>query len=245
MTSTIGRNPRPSASYITDNSLLFQFILIEFIEAFSEVQRLDVLCHRKPSTLSDASGKGLDCETTRKTIETILTKLAGSARDYMRLFSWNFGDGLLGKLKTNCSLFIHNAVSDEKEMIALQHYADKMWQGCLQATDSFREEVREYEAFFSAVDKTSNSMQRFAKQMARIALQFREDENVVFCILRYKESLDKLYGSRFVAKLLCRMFPKGMRDALNFLSQRYAERGFENVLPVLAEKISELEMSAL
>lgn len=245
MTSSAGISLRHANAYQHNNSLLFQFILVEFIETFGEIQRLDILCNRKPAALPADNGNSLHNETTCRQIEEVLAKLVGSARDYMRLFSWNFGDGLLTKLKNNCALFLHNADNDEKEMIALQHYADKMWLGCLQAIDSWREEPREQAAFLAAIDKASNAMQRFSKLIARIALQFRDDENVIFCILSHKESLDKLYGTRFISKLLCRMYPKGLREAQLFLSKRYAERGFDNILPAIAFKIAELEVSAL
>lgn len=244
MSATAVMPPRKAKTYHHNNSLLFQFILIEFIEAYGDIQRLDVLCNRKPTALSD-SHPNLHNPDTRKQIEGILHKLTGTTRDYMRLFSWNFGDGLLAKLKNNCGLFIHNAVGGEKELIALLHYADKIWLGCLQASDALSEPTPDLTTFLAAVEKASSSMQRFAKQMARIAMQFREDENVLFCILRYKESLDKLYGQRFVTKLFCRMYPKGLREVQQFLSQRYAARGFDNVMPAIAVKIAELEMASL
>lgn len=245
MTSSAGISLRHDNTYQHSNSLLFQFILVEFIETFGEIQRLDILCNRKPAELAPDSDCSMHSEASRGQIEAVLTKLVGSARDYMRLFSWNACDGLLAKLKTNCALFLHNADNDEKEMIALQHYADKMWLGCLQAVDIWRTGPDEQAAFHAAVDKTSSAMQRFAKLMARIAVQFRDDENVLFCILCYKESLDKLFGNRFVSKLLLRMYPKGLHEAQHYLTRRYAERGFDNILPVIAVKIAELEALSL
>lgn len=238
MTSYAAVSARHVNAYHHNNSLLFQFILTEFIESFEEIQQLDALCNRNVDTASSSS------EEKKRLTQLALIRLVGSTRDYMRIFSWNFGDGILAKLKTYCALFLQNASSDEKEVIALQHYADKLWQACMQAIDSLHDDADQRTALLAALDKASTAVHRFSKLIARIIPQFRDDENVVFCLLRYREQLDKLYGGRFVAKLLGRMYSKGLQEAQNFLSHRYAERGFESLLPIIAEKIAEIEASA-
>jgi len=95
-------------------------------------------------------------------------------------------------------------------------------------------------AMLAAVDKASSAMHRFAKQLSRLIHQFRDDENVIFFLLRHHSVLDSLYGQRFTLKLLSRMFSKGLKEAQHFLITRYAERGFtvvENPIRTLAAEI--------
>lgn len=238
MTSHPGISVRHVNAYHHNHSLLFQFILVAFIESFEEIQKIDNLCSRK---LED---KHTPVPDQKRQVEISFSKLVGSSRDYMRLFSWNFGDGLLAKLKTHCALFLQNATADEREIIAMQHYAEKIWQACLQANDLFVTEVTDRTTFLAALEKGSTAIHRLSKVIARVILQFRDDENVVFCILQHHRRLDKIFGGRFVAKLLGKMYTKGLKEAQQVISKRYLERSFENIPRIAAEKIAEIEAGA-
>jgi hypothetical protein len=231
-------------SYHTNSSLLFQFILAEFIAAFAEIKKLEVLCSLQQNRLSppeDNTRPLLDQEK----VAASLTVLAGSAKDYMRIFSWNFSEGLLTKLKIYCSMLLQNGGESEKDYMATQHYAEKVWQGCLQALDAVRETPVERAAVATAVEKASTAMHRFAKQVARLVHQFKEDENVIFFIVRNHKVLDSLYGNRFTFKLLHKLYSKGHREAQQFLISKYTERRFHNVLTKIKSCIAEIEATAL
>lgn len=245
MTLYAGISARHVNSYHQNNSLLFQFILVEFIETFTEIQRLDSLCSRTPSPPSSEETSSQQINEDFHSIEEILIKLVGSTKDYKRLFSWNFSEGLLAKLRTYCGLFLQNADTDEKELIAIQHYADKIWNHSLQAIDAIQSLPQDRAAVLTAIEKTSAAMQRFAKLIARLVHQFRADENVIFYILRHHKTFDKLYGNRFTIKLFSRLYSKGLQEAHNLLVNKYSNRGFDNVLPAIYAATTEIEASAL
>lgn len=244
MTPYAGASARHVNACNLNNSLLFQFILADFFAAFEEMQRVDILCHRKPIPLPESAHQPHNQELSDQ-IEVILNKLIGSKRESMRLFSWNFSEGILTRLKTYCAVFAQSADNDEKELIAMQYYADKVWQHCLQAVEALRESPNQRTPLFVALEKASGATQRFAKIISRVIQQFRDDENVVFFVLRRKQQIDKLYGKRFIIKLLCRMYPKGLREARHFLTKRYMERNFDNLLPTLSAIFTELEVAGL
>lgn len=176
-------------------------------------------------------------------MQETLKQLLGPTKDLVRLFSWNFNEGLLTKLRTYCTLFLQNADTDEKEFIAIQHYADKIWQNCLQAMDALHELPQDHTSFFSSIEKASAAAQRFAKLIARLIPQFKHDENVVFHVLRHHKLFDKIYGSRFTFKLLSKMFSKGFKEGHHFLIQKYTDRGFNKMLPIIESAIAEVEAS--
>lgn len=243
MTLYASISPRHVNSYHLNNSLLFQFILVEFLEACAEIQKLDSLCSLTPIPIAESE---LSCRQSEKNfhlIQETLVTLVGATRDYMRLFSWNYSEGILAKLRTYCILFLQNADTDEKELIAIQHYADKIWLNSVQAIDAFHEMPIDRHSLYSSVERSSSAMQRFAKQITRQILQFKHDENVIFFILRNHKAFDKLYGNRYVARLFSKMYPKGLKDALSFLLDKYATRGFENMLPRIVEAATEAEAS--
>lgn len=244
MTSNAGVSTRYVNTYHHNNSLLFQFILSEFLAAFEEIQAMNSLCNRKPLTIPAGMTEPKQIDDISQLIEASLNKLVGSSRDYMRLFCWNFNEGIVSRLKTYCALFSQNIANDEKELLAMQHYADKVWQNCLHGIDMLYESSDEFSPLFAAVEKAHSAMLRFAKLIARVIQQFRDDENVIFFVLRNKEQFDKLYGKRFVVKLFCRIYAKGLREVQQFLSKKYSARSFD-LSPIIATNIAELEASAL
>lgn len=243
MTLYAGISARHVNSYHVNNSLLFQFILSEFIEAFTEIKKLDKLCSRSDASLAQTPKEAIVPDLDYNKIQASLRFLVGSTKDYMRIFSWNFSEGVLTKLKTYCSLFLENSISSEKDFIAIQHYSEKVWQGCLQAIDGIEEVPVDRAAILVAIDKASTAMHRFSKQLARLTHQFRDDENVVLFLLRHHAVLDSLYGPRFTLKLLCRMFSKGLREVQHFLIMKYSERGFNAIEKTIRTFAAEVEAS--
>lgn len=223
MTSQTGLPARHFNAYHQNDSLLFQFILSEFLEAFREIQMIVL----KQYAIEE--------------LTTGLKKLAGSPHEYMRLFPWNHNNGILAKLKNYCSLFSQNTYSKEKESIALQHYAEKAWVFCLETLDILYESTDGSTAHVNPLNKAYNALQRISRVIARLLVQFRDDENVVFFVLRHHDQFDGLYGTKFVSRLFCRMYPKGLAETAHFLSTKFGTRGFENILPIVKTKISELE----
>lgn len=219
-------------SYHHSATLLFQFILSEFIDAYAEIKHLDALCHAHETT-------------DWRIIQASMKKLIGSPRDYMRLFTWGIDEGYLSKLKAYCALHVQKTDSEGKELIALQHYAEKVWQACIQSYDLLTGAPQDRPAFLAAIEKTVASMQRLAKHLTRIIHQFREDENIIYFVIKNHKAFDKLYGSRFVFKLLGRLYPKGIRETQQFLAKKYAARGFDNIVSAIQSHITDIEVAAL
>lgn len=236
-----GISARHVNSFHQNNSLLFQFILNEFLETFNEMQKLDILCSR---SLSPLLSHEIDCrQKDLHLMQESLIQLLGATKDCMRLLSWNFKEGLLTKLRTYCTLFLLNADTDEKELIAIQYYTDKIWHNCHQAIDALHDLPQDYTSLFLALEKASTATQRLAKLIARLIPEFKHDENVIFYVLRNHELFDKTYGNRFTLKLFSKIFPKGFEEGLLFLVKKYTERGFDNVLLVIDLAIKEIEVS--
>jgi hypothetical protein len=74
----------------------------------------------------------------------------------------------------------------------------------------------------------------------KLAYYFHQDENVTFFLLRHREQFDKIFGQDFTKKFFKKMYAGGLPEAGKMMTQKYSERGFENLLPVIATKISEL-----
>lgn len=250
MTLPFKQTLRDFNTYHHNHSLLLQFILSEFIITFSELQKMHLLA----ADLKEASHHSLLTEQDHLIIETLMksiSKLAGSSQDYMRIFSWNNDDGALAKLKNYCAMISQNAGREDKEFTILHRNANKAWLACLQTLDVFRLlqqqskktnclDEASYTEFQFAFHKMSASLRRFSNLLAELLEQFKEDENVIFFILRYQDQIDALYEPKFVAKLFSKMYSKKLQGARQFLISKYKERGFEHLLPSINTKFAEL-----
>lgn len=252
--SKIGRRPSLFNFYQQNNSLLFQFILSELIGAYRIVRDVDqILQDFKNTSLRPSSRE--DAEELFDTLKSHIGKLGGSSQDYMRFFSWN-EDGILAKLKNICAFFLQNQDVESKDAQNLHRFSHRAWLLCLRSLDIMRLMEHEYildnlrkskplsshyELLLQTLEKIKLSVQRMTRIIARLITLFRDDENVIFFLLRYKEQLNELYGPKFVIKLIIQMYPAGLKEASDFLLKKYANRGFDNLLPIIASKISELE----
>lgn len=71
-------------------------------------------------------------------------------------------------------------------------------------------------------------------------ITFRDDENVLFFLLRHQAEFDHIYSASMVRKTLETLFPEGLKTASNFLAGRYERRGFYHIIPVISQKIERL-----
>jgi hypothetical protein len=235
---------RPGGNHYLNSSLLFQFILSDFITAFLEIQCLDILYHRKLLPVVEKRYNEYNQELIQK-IEQVLGRLVGIKNEYIKRFSSNIIEGILTRFKMHCIMFSQQSDTEAKELLAMQHYAEKIWQNCMLAADALSDTSNKCTQLFTYLEKASNALHRLGKLITRLIQQFRDDENVVFFVLRHKESFDKAFGKRFITKLFCRMYPKGLPEAKDFLIKKYMDRNFDNIAPMISRLFIELEASNL
>lgn len=232
MTTQTVMSARQFNIYHHDDGLLFQFILAEFIEAYQEIIRLGEI-------LND-----LEEPAKKEAIEESWSKLVGCSNESMRFITWNLSNGTLIKLKNYCTLFVQNNSAGNKEAMALVHYADKAWLTSLQGLEFIKELPRTRTELRELIEKIRTTLNRFSKLIVRMFFHFREDENVIFFLVRNYQPFDNLHGAKFVSKLLGRLYPKGCQEARQFIETRYRERGFENMLSIIDKLFTELNASS-
>lgn len=224
-----------------NESLLFQFILSEFIDSYREI----VAIHQIQLELhNDFNVAKLEL------LKASMVKLVGCSKSHMRLFSWNHEDGMLARLKNHC-LYLKEAISFQGKKVnhilcKMQFYINKAFIMCVKGLDLLylNEKVqiteKKIQNIHKFIDQIISPMQKFSKLAASVMEKFQKDENVLFFILRHKPDLDNLYGTQFVFKLINRMYPKGIDQFSEFLVGRYKIRGFHHLIPKIRNKITEL-----
>ncbi|PJD94694.1 MAG: hypothetical protein CK425_10645 [Parachlamydia sp.] len=242
----------PVSFYHRTDSLLFQFILSELIPVHHELtQMIDTV-----QKIRVADFRSEEFTPFLHTLALSAHKLSGSAQENMRLFCWNLEAGALTKLRNYCTLFLQNKNEADKPPILMHRYANRAWLLCLQSLDCIRvlqhnllepiipagkiPEMRE--SLISTTDKLFGQVQRLNRLVARVALNFSHDENVLYFLLQQHEEFGKIYGESFVNKIFEKMFSAGVPEAGQFLLQKYGARGFHDLFPAIASKITELQM---
>lgn len=242
-------SPQYFNPYYASNHLLFQFILSEFILAFSEMQLINNVIKK---TELEWPLKNKDPRFYPALLQYI-SKLAGSTQHYMRLLSWN-DDGFLTKLKNYCALLYHhdNTHNRDHEILQMYQESSQAWLLSLRILDVIRAvsqqppiaNPHEKRMLIPSLKKLHCSFQRFSRLVVHAVMPFHHNENVIFFILRHKEEFDSLYTPGFTKEWIQKMFPTGgIKEAGQFLLQRYTSRGFDNLIPTINTKIAELESS--
>lgn len=221
-------------SYHHTDSLLFQFVLYEFLMTLEQVKIIESFFDEKGET-----------DNFNLKIIEYLVKLAGSEHEYMRIFSWIYDSGVLTKLKNYSDLLSQKAEKEDKHYTNLHNATHKAWLSCLHCVDLIRSATLNEEVplelpldnLKKAVIKTIASIKKLTPDIKKIIPKYADDENVIFFLLRYKKSFDKLLGPAFLKGLFKTMFKEG---PFEFLEARYKMRGFEHLIPAISEISKEL-----
>lgn len=224
-------------SYHHNDSLLFQFILAEFLAIHTEIAPLRKLTAPPRSTMQ--------CEA----ILIPVTKLTGASYDTMRLFVWNQETGILSKFKNYCALYAQNFVAEQpasKRVQLLHQNANQAWLYCIHCLDLLHTlkdkgiNAKTGESLCKACDKLLNCLSRITKALVPLLDAFSSDENVLFFILRHRSEVDAIYGEGFTAQTLSKMDPEGLAGIEKMLTHRFVKRGFNHLLPSIKTHIAQL-----
>lgn len=233
----------PSNFYRYSQSTLLQFILSEYFAAHSKIEALYSLTSG-PESLPKSN-----IEALQKTIRNLLSSMADAlGRSFLdrAVFTWHSNTGCLTKLAHYCSLWQgknHAALG-----LILKKEAHRAWLLCLEVhrlVGQWRlraksEILRELQAIQRVVVKLKAIMVKLRRALVNILSFFSRDENVVYYMLRHREAVTAVYGSRFIANWLKKSFAC-LDKAAGFLQRRFTKRGFDQIVPLIAEKIREVK----
>lgn len=212
--------------------LLIQFIYSELISGDAIVQKIDELILSKKSKLTQSEFKGLN---------ELLIQLIGHQLPYSRRFSHD-KEGIFAKLKNYSAL-----LSPNKETAYIHQLANQMWILSLQSYD-FNDKFlqmpgpseKEYSPLLFILKRLKHAVKVYARMIKRFIMHYKQDENVLFFLLKNRVQLDKIYNEHFVATILRKMFFRSLKRAELFIHTRYALRGFHHLLPFIKETFATL-----
>jgi len=210
-----------------EEALSFQFFLHAFIAASKEVMELEVLYEQLPKAKnSPRKERGV-----RQKLKHHLENLVGSCS--RPLFPWSSESGALCKL-------LRYAESEGP----LQKRVEKALGAAEGLASLFTEEAglrgKAFAAAFSSgLDALLEHLEKLSRKLPSAIAKYKGSENLLFFLLRYKEELDLIFWDDFTKELFQKSF--GTKEkAAAFITKRYSKRGFNQLLPVISAKMSEL-----
>lgn len=190
-------------AYQKSPGLLFQFILAELLVLFQEGEALSRSMKEKPAPS--------------------LMRLYG-VRGYEKpAASWDTFEGSLPKLKKYCLEFQKS--NEEKGWEKILKQLDLLLLLALQGLQKGTKE--------EALNKIPPAIKKLGQLILKKTEEQKEDENVLFFLLRSSYQLEVYLGKGFVKGALKKMFPGSLKGAEDYILSQYEKRGFNELLPLI------------
>ncbi|MEC7839728.1 MAG: hypothetical protein VX777_06785 [Chlamydiota bacterium] len=237
-----------NTSYHQNDSLLLQFVLSEFLLTYQETINLHTKYKELSTAYAEKKSKSEKITTLRQLIK-ITEKLTGASHNYMRIFSFHQDGGLLNKLNHYCSLFNRQSPNSLKEAHSIYSCVNASWLGCIQLHDCvlaleelplsrWKEPLEEISVLER---KIFWEMSQIPKLLPKLIGEYSNNENVIFFIVRHHHDFEKLISESFVKNLLNDLYDDGVNEAKSFLLRRYRRRGFEQLIPIISDKLHQYQ----
>lgn len=221
-------------AYHLDSGLLYQFILCEFFATIQGIRNL------QQEMKNFQNGKA-------NIIETHLQILIGHQEDSLHGFNWRPEYAALTKLRIYCTQFAETAESDDKGTLGLQELADQAWLIASQTVTTFKIQYRNGEFakvllnLQKNIAKLDKIISKLSKQILKALARFKLNENVLFYLLRHNDQIVTAFGLSQSQQLFKKLFKDGLREAVQYMTSRYALRGFSQLVPIISSRAAELE----
>jgi hypothetical protein len=219
--------------------VLFQLILLGFVRTQEIIPSL--LLASAQITEVEMVHRSQHKESILQAIE----KLVGPSAPIQSPFNWKIASGLLTTLKNDSSLFQTIYEKDFSEVATIKKQAAKSWLYSSElrelASDlSIDKPLKQCDKFnhFQKVEiQITTSLKSLGNALVKALTHFKNNENVLYCLLCHHRSLDLIYGPSFTAKNFKKMH-KSLDQTQHFLIEAYRQRGFEKLIPTIKQKMS-------
>lgn len=234
-------------SYNYPDHVLFQFIVASFLQSHRTALKLKTIILQIEPSLSKCSAP---CEHRSK-LFCVAEELAGRTSPYHSHFSWSPSPGTLNSLKNNCILFERAFAQDFPEALQIKKHAVKSWLYSGEMRDLAFELLKESSSAsdisFARFQKIETLMTRtlkiFGTGLTKMIPRFKENENVLFSLLKQQNELDAFYGIAYTRNIFKKMF-RSSSSAHKFLIEAYRQREFIELLPDITRYIDSLDRTS-
>jgi hypothetical protein len=225
-------------------SLIFQFVLAEFLKTNQHLEALKSLCDG--DQLSEQ-----DVEVLREKFTFHLKKLGYALPFTSKEFlPWSHEKGIFVKLEEYTKQLLLTSKRNEETYVKLHRSFTKCTEACYEAFDHLQETLRQpketicHRIFELPIKKITTIFKSFGIAYNAIPLLFKEfnkDENVILFLINHYDAFERIYTKPVMKKLFDKINAKGVDGVKDFVLQKYSERGFETLIPLISEKLNDIE----
>lgn len=222
-------------SYYRDASLVFQFLLSEFLKAVNQASMLDERLFQYKQKQRDSYLELLGP----------LTELCSYLPKHARFFPWGFAEGSLNKLNTLIQHYVQ-LEGDSKELKEIQILIDRSLKEAQKALEHLKTSEEESSSLYVQemielhISQVLKAIKKLHKLILPLLQNYKKNENVIFFLLRNQQDFRKIYGKRVFVQFFKEMYPSGPQSLEKFLLKEYSKRGFKQLAKNINEKMSEL-----
>jgi hypothetical protein len=225
--------------YYEDNSLLVQFIIVEFIQTHHLIFQIKTLIQNHLDSVHIP-------QSIVPSLMHVFSQLVGCLSQQERVFFSRWTKGSLTKLKEYCEQFARNSNYQNKQQIKLHLAAHQTWLAAIYYLEllyslQVTHDPQSQTYFLLPLKRVFQTLQRRFNQVMRsiphVMSPYCKNENVILCLLRKKAPLAKIYGDDFLYKSFKWSFEP--KELSQLLIQCYEARGFQSILPMVKEILKE------
>lgn len=93
--------------------------------------------------------------------------------------------------------------------------------------------------------KVHKLMKKASKLIFNLLADFKDDENVILFLVNHTVEFENVYGKGTFKKWMEDLYSEGLSQVRQFLLIRYAQRGFDHLLPLIEDKFALLRSDTL
>lgn len=218
-----------------DASLVFQFLLSEFLKVVNEASKLEDRLFHYQQKKHDSYLELL----------APLTELSGGLPKNTCFFPWGFAEGSLNKLSNFIIQYVR-LEGESKELKEIQNLIDKSLKEAqkaleyLKASQEASSSLYVEETLELHISQVLRAIKKLHKLVLPLLQNYKKNENVLFFLLRNQQDFRKIYGKRVFVQFFKEMYPSGPESLEKFLLKEYSKRGFKQLAKNINEKMTEL-----
>lgn len=213
------------------DSILFQFILTEILHAHNELDTLAQLFKQ-----TEFSHSTFQTDISQKLFHTA-KQFSGASFNLPSPLFRQQEQGTLAKLK-HYTLFFQQE-SQQRELLKLKKLTCKGLILSIELYDIAENSLclKQFGKTLAKINKNVNSLQ---EPLIKLIPQFSDDENVILFMVRHQRPLDNIFGKAFTVNQLQEMHTS-VQNSAQFLLNSFARRRFDQLLPIISQKIADIE----
>lgn len=221
--------------YHYPSHVLFQFIVVAFLKSFPAAKKV-----KEMSLLAESPSREHLAELLLATEE-----LAGRSSAFHTHFTWTPLHGFLCTLKNHCSLFERAFGREFPEALPIKKYAAKSWLYSTELRDIASHLLKEctpdtFARFQKAEMQMNEALKTLGSTLSKLILRFKNNENVILCLLLRQKELDAFYGPSYTKKIFIKMY-RNLDTAQCVLTDAYSRREFNELIPEITACINSLK----